>query len=190
MTMDEHLQADHDRIYARIGLPPWEADWITDRVLAGRNCLSALDVNRLVTEYGITHVLDLREPQEWCAPKAGQDALDEIERGDVSRRHIPITDFGAPSMEALDQAVAFIDEALSQAGARVFVHCRAGLERTAAVLIAWYATAHGVDYDAAFQQLRRGRPVLRPLREQEQVVRRWLERVRTARAPDDTNKQV
>ena len=174
MTIDKHLQTDHDRIYARIGLPPWEADWVTDRVLAGRNCLSALDVHQLVSDYGITHVLDLREPREWRAPKAGQDALDEIDRRGVSRRHIPITDFGAPSTEALDQAVAFIDGALSQADARVFVHCRAGLERTAAVLIAWYATAHGVDYGAALQQLRRGRAALAPVPDQEEVVRRWL----------------
>jgi hypothetical protein len=73
---DEKLQADHDRIYARYGLPAFEGTWVTDRILAGRNCLSALDLQRLVRDRRITYVLDLREPEEWRMPMLGQDAVD------------------------------------------------------------------------------------------------------------------
>jgi len=45
-------------------MPVFESDWITTRVKAGRNPLTARGVESLVNDR-ITHVLDLREPHEW-----------------------------------------------------------------------------------------------------------------------------
>jgi len=44
-------------------MPVFESDWITTRVKAGRNPLTARGVESLVND-GITHVLDLREPHD------------------------------------------------------------------------------------------------------------------------------
>ena len=87
-----------------------------------------------------------------------------------------IEDVSPPTLETLDTAVAFIDDALVNPAARVYVHCRAGMERTACVLVAWHARAHGVDYDTALAALRRGRPVLSPLPDQTAVTREWIAR--------------
>jgi protein-tyrosine phosphatase len=156
-------------------IPGFENDWITDRLKAGRNPLTADDV-RSLAEDGITHVLDLREPHEWEPPRLGQEALDEMAARGLERLHLPIEDVSPPTLETLDTAVAFIDDALMNPAARVYVHCRAGMERTACVLVAWHARAHGVDYDTALAALRRGRPVLSPLPDQTAVTREWIAR--------------
>ena len=57
-------RVDHDRIYSTPGLPRFEIHELDDRLLAGRNPLSAIDAQRLV-DAGVTHVVDLRESHEW-----------------------------------------------------------------------------------------------------------------------------
>ena len=42
---DDRMQADHDEMYSRYGLPAFAADWVTGRVLAGPTCMSALAVS-------------------------------------------------------------------------------------------------------------------------------------------------
>jgi rhodanese-related sulfurtransferase len=177
MTDDRaaRMQRDHDAIYGRSRtLPRFNADSVVDRVLAGRNCLSELDVDRLVAEHGITHVLDLRESTEWKPPYAGADALAAFAARGVVRMNVPVADGGAPSGDELTTAVTFIAQALEDPAARVYVHCRAGEERTAAVLVAWYARAPGMDIESALAALRKGRRALRMLPGQEDAVREWL----------------
>lgn len=175
------LRASHDEIYETFDLPAFESHWVADRVRAGRNCLSAWDVERLVTAHGITHVLDLREEEEWRSPWVGQDAVDEIARRGLTRLNISVPDFHAPTSDDLSAAVAFIRTALEDPDACVYVHCRAGWQRTATVLVAWYASAHDVDYDTALKHLKRKRRVLGPSLEQEAAARAWIEVTRERR---------
>jgi protein-tyrosine phosphatase len=142
--------------------------------MAGRNPLSARDVAWMASQ-GITHILDLREAREWKAPKFGHLALDAIQKRDLQRLHLQVWDMHAPKPQTFDAACRFIKEALLQPEAKVYVHCRAGMERTAAVLIAYYAKAHDVSYDQALGELKKGRPILAPLPIQEQAARRWIE---------------
>jgi protein tyrosine phosphatase (PTP) superfamily phosphohydrolase (DUF442 family) len=181
-AVDEKMQSDHDEIYSRYGLPAFEADWVTDRILAGRNCLSALDVHRLVHDDGITHILDLREPEEWCTPMLGKEAIDSVATHALTRLNVPVRDGSRPTLEQLDEAVTFISDALGDPKGRVFVHCRGGQERTATILVAWYARERRTDYDSALEELRLRRRVLRPTRGQEAAARQWIEQ----RVQDDT----
>jgi rhodanese-related sulfurtransferase len=126
----------HRAVYATPNLPPFEIHEIDDRLRAGRNPLTVVDVAELCVS-GITHVLDLRENHEWRAPnRFGAEAVDELQRRGVERRNIVVTDMAAPSQPDLDAAVRWIEAALSKPRTRVFVHCRAGRERTAAILAA------------------------------------------------------
>jgi len=168
----------HRQVYAKPGMPYLNYDWVTDRILAGRQVLTARDIETLA-DLGITHVLDLREPLEWTPPHYGTEALEEIERLGLQRLHVPIRDTKEPTAADLDAADQFLAETLTDANSRVYVHCRAGMERTAAILTAHYARHHHVSYDAALAQLRAGRSELNPLPDQEKVVRQWLH-VRTA----------
>jgi protein-tyrosine phosphatase len=156
-----------------MAIPSCESSWITDRLKAGRNPLTADDVRQLADD-GITHVVDLREPREWTAPWEGQDALDAIAERGIVRLNLPVEDVHPPTLETLDAAVAFIASALARPDARVYVHCRAGMERTAGVLVAWRAAHEREDYDTALEAVRAQRPVLCPLPRQEDVVREWI----------------
>jgi len=128
-------------------------------------------------------VLDLREPDEWLPPRLGQEALDEIVARGIERLHLPVKDTRSPTLKTLDSAVAFIDDALASPTSRVYVHCRAGMERTACILVAWYARTNAVGYDTALAGLRRGRSELWPNLLQEEVARDWIARhVETATA--------
>jgi predicted protein tyrosine phosphatase len=166
------LQEHHD-LYATPSLPPFQYDRVAPRLWAGRNPLTAIDIEQLQS-YGVTHFLDLRETHEWAPPRFGQAALAEIERVGLTRLHLPITDMGAPLMADLQAAVQFIDRVLGGSKTGLYVHCRAGMERTAAILIAWWARKHQTSYETALAALREGRPILKPLPAQEAAVRRWL----------------
>jgi len=46
------------------------------------------------------------------------------------RLSLPVEDMTAPTTADIDRAVSFIDDALADPAARVYSHCRAGIERT------------------------------------------------------------
>lgn len=85
--------------------------------------------------------------------------------------HLPTTDHFEPTVRDLERAVQFIAEH-EALGKKVYVHCRAGHGRSAAVVFAWLITK---DPDADLQQLNqqfcRLRDVRKTLWKQRSVVR-------------------
>lgn len=147
---------------------------VPDRVYMGRNPLSRYDVERLVEEAGITHILDLREAWEYAPPRRGEEALNSLVERGILRAHIPVRDMGALTPADLDACIAFMEETLSAPDARLYLHCRAGRERSGSVAVAWYAHKHGIGYEAALSRLQQIRPSLCPLPAQEHALRVWL----------------
>lgn len=172
------LLAAHDALYAAGRISPFEHAPVTDRLRAGRNPLSEIDVLELV-EFGITHVLDLREESEWAAPgRVGRDAVEAMARHGLARTHIPLRDTAAPTGERLTEAVTFVTATLADPAARLYLHCRAGIERTGTVLLAWYALSSNLSPTEAAAALRRQYARFRPLPHQHQAVEQWLRRQR------------
>jgi ADP-ribosyl-[dinitrogen reductase] hydrolase len=163
----------HQEVYASGVVKAFNCNWVTDHILAGRHPLTARDVEFLQSQ-GITHILDLREPHEWAPPRFGLEALDEIEGSGLQRRLLTVMDMGAPTPPHLETACAHIKQVLADPQARLYVHCRAGMERTAAVLVAYQARQKTLSYDEALADLRVGRPLFAPLPNQERAVRQWL----------------
>lgn len=155
-------------------MPEFEYNRITSQVLAGRNPLTAEDMRRLCAE-GVTHVLDLRQPAEWMPPNVGQEAVAYQFTNGICRRHLPIDDFSAPDSEHFEAAVAFLEEALSDPAAQVYVHCRAGMERTPTILIAYFATRNGTSCQEALIELQKARSRFQPLPHQVAAVEAWLQ---------------
>jgi len=90
-------RTDHDRIYSTPGLPRFEIHELDDRLLAGRNPLSAIDAQGLV-DVGVTHVVDLRERHEWETPgRFGRAAVEALGVLGIKRLHAPVTDGGGRS---------------------------------------------------------------------------------------------
>ena len=164
---------EHSRIYGKPGLPSFSFDWLDSNMAAGRNPLSARDVETLKNA-GITHVLDLREPHEWNAPHFGVDAVNAFEKAGIERLHLPVVDMDAPQNADFDRAADWLQTTLAEPKAKVYVHCRAGMERTAAIVCAVYAREHGISFDEALSTLKRKRPIFAPLPHQVRAAKAWL----------------
>ena len=148
-------------------------DEVAPGVHAGRAPIFRRDVWRLWAR-GITHVLDLREDHEWDGPgRRGGSAIAEIDALGMSRLSVAIRDMGTPSARHLDEAVAYLDAALHLGGS-VYVHCRAGVQRTGAIAAAWYARQQRCSIDEAVEQLRERRPDFEPMVFQVAAARAWL----------------
>ncbi len=144
--------ARHAAIYSG-PIPDFDLWPAGPRLLAGRNPLSERDVSDLA-ERGVTHVLDLREAREWDGPgREGRDAVEALARRGIARESVPIGDFQAPTAADLTRAADWLDRAYETPGATLYVHCRAGVQRTATVLAAWTARRHGISYSEAERRL-------------------------------------
>jgi len=162
-------------------VPPFVFGSVTPRLLAGREPRTAAHVAAL-RQQGVTHVLDLRQPEEWTGPgRLGAEALPSLEENSITRLNVPVEDGGAPTPAAFDRAVAFIQDAFLQRGTRVYVHCRAGIERTGAVLVAWWAWEHGAAAAESLDAIQRTKPDTAPLGHQLRAARDWLHSPRPGR---------
>jgi protein-tyrosine phosphatase len=101
---------------------------------------------------GVTAVLDLTCESSECKPFLA-----------IRYCHLPIMDLTAPTPEHFARALRFIQE-YSPAGV-VYIHCKAGYSRTAAIALAWLLSSEqGMTMEQAVAQVRKVRPkvVIRP----------------------------
>lgn len=72
--------------------------------------------------------------------------------------HLPTIDDDAPTMEHLDQGVAFMQRVIG-AGGKVYIHCAGGVGR-APTMGAAYFMSQGMSLDEALALIRRSRPFI------------------------------
>jgi len=73
--------------------------------------------------------------------------------GHANVLHAPVPDFTIPPEDQLRAIISFL-RAADGDGARVIVHCAAGIGRTAVVLAAWLVAARGLPVDEAVDAVR------------------------------------
>jgi len=156
---------------------------VDDRLVTGGYPLDATDVAVLVDRTGITRVLNLcqdgeYEPGERDAVRAAYAA-----HGIVEER-IDVVDFGDVLPGVLEQGVRVAVPWLD-AGETVYIHCRAGWQRSATVAAGVLAVHHGIEPDAALGRIKRRKPSAQPLPHQLEGLWRWW-RARQARARPGT----
>jgi protein-tyrosine phosphatase len=150
---------------------------IADGLVTGAYPVDTADVEALARD-GVTAVFNLCQDVEY-----GEDGRAEVEealhRAGITERRIEITDYGdvlpGHLERASDAVLTWLD-----AGERVYVHCRAGWQRSSAVAAAVLARREGVDVDEALRRIRARRPEAEPLPHQVEGLRRWW-RLRAAR---------
>lgn len=120
--------------------------WVTDHLAVGGAPMSHDQLDSL-KDQGITAILNLCG--EFC------DLHDIETAAGFEVRYLPIADGKAPDLTALEQALAWLDEAI-YLGKKVLIHCRHGIGRTGTVLNA-YLLRRGLGHRLAAR-------VLSPLR--------------------------
>jgi protein-tyrosine phosphatase len=154
-------------LYYKLKSPAWNT--LTDRVWIGRK-LSNAEARRAIQK-GVTAVLDLTGEFTEAAP---------FRR--IVYRQLSILDLTAPPPAQLAAAIAFLNEQ-PQHGI-VYIHCKAGYSRTAAVAGAYLLASHQADSaEEALSVLRARRPgiVIRP--EARAAIELYQERLQLCLAP-------
>jgi ADP-ribosylglycohydrolase len=143
----------------------------------------AMDRLRRFLASGVTCFIDLTEPGELPSYESLLPAATPQGRN-VRYLREPIRDHGVPTgPETVARVIAQIDEALG-AGHLVYLHCRAGIGRSATVAGCWLAASSDAAADPLgklqelWQQSARSRawPVVPETQEQEDFVRDWSKR--------------
>ncbi len=140
--------------------------WVIPDVLAGGEhpgrSGSEAEGLAILRRNGVRAVLTLTE-----------EPLDEaaVTAADLNTRHVPVADFGTPSLEQLSEGVAYIRQRASD-DEPVYVHCWAGIGRTGTFLAAYLAST-GIDVDEAVSQVRALRPGAVETAEQLEQLRRF-----------------
>jgi hypothetical protein len=124
----------------------YEISWITSQLAVGCAPMSYADLDCL-KEMGIDAIVNLCA--EFCD-------LHEIEtQSGFEVYYLPIPDEGAPDLEAMEQALAWLDEAI-YLGKKILVHCRHGIGRTGTFVSA-YLLRRGLGLGVAEKKLRHSR---------------------------------
>jgi atypical dual specificity phosphatase len=136
------------RFHGIISDRPTNFSWVIEDKLAGSGLPVTENEFKWVVDKGIKSIVTVREvplPSEW------------FDGGDIDYLHLRVEDFGAPTVEEMDEVVNFIDKTISS-GRAVLVHCAAGKGRTGAVLAAYIVKKQNLTAKHAIEKIRIMRP--------------------------------
>src|SRR5579875_2761471 len=118
------------------------------RLLIGAYPLDAEDVSMLAW-MRVDRILNLAEDSEY-EPEQREAVREALTEAGIEEARLPLVDFGGLPAERIEQAVAIVSQWLD-AGAQVYVHCRAGWQRSAAIGAAVLAVREGLELHRALE---------------------------------------
>ena len=143
---------------------------VADRLLIGAYPLDAEDVTALAG-LRVDRVLNLVEDAEY-PPGAREGVSGALAEAGIAEARLSTPDFGSLPGPVIDAAVRAVGAWLDQ-GHLVYLHCRAGWQRSAALAAAVIASRDGPDARKALGQVQRRRPSADPLPHQREDLWRW-----------------
>jgi hypothetical protein len=142
-----------------------DVTWVTERVALGGGIWNARNMEELARS-GVTHVLDMQIEfddtplGEGCGVRVLWNPMDD--------------DFLPKPPSVLERGVEFALEALKDAGAKLYIHCAAGVHRAPMMTLA-VLCAMGWELDPAMVLIETQRPVVDFADVYVESVRRFLE---------------
>jgi hypothetical protein len=143
---------------------------VAPELLIGAVPLDAVDVGRLSHE-GVDVVENLCEDAEY--PPAHRRLVESALQGyGITELREPLVDFGGFEPAQLERAVSQVLAAL-EGDARVYLHCRAGWQRSAAVAAGVVALREDISIQDALQSVAARKPTADPLTHQRADLLAW-----------------
>jgi atypical dual specificity phosphatase len=143
---------------------------VHDELVIGAYPLDAADVGML-HKLGIQRVLNLAEDEEY-EPGQHQQVATALEAAGIREERMSLIDFGRLPPEALEEAVRKVVSWLKE-GDRVYLHCRAGWQRSPSVAAGVIAVYDGLDIEQALGVVRARKPSAEPLEHQREDLLNW-----------------
>ncbi|HWI07796.1 MAG TPA: dual specificity protein phosphatase family protein [Solirubrobacteraceae bacterium] len=144
---------------------------IGDDLLMGAYPQDADDVAAL-RDAGVTAVFNLVQDVEYELSGAREACAAALAEADIREERVEVVDYGNLLPGHIERAATTALRWL-QDGERVYVHCRAGMQRSAVVAAAVLALHEGIDPREALELVRRRNPHADPLSHQRQDLLRW-----------------
>jgi atypical dual specificity phosphatase len=157
------------------------SDWFEDfgfaevgaDLLMGAYPQDADDVAAL-RDAGVTAVLNLVQDVEYQLDGGREACAAELARAGIREERIELVDYGSLQADHIERAATTV-LAWLHAGERVYVHCRAGMQRSAVVATAIVALQEQLDPLEALRRVRERNPQANPLAHQRQDLLSWWE---------------
>jgi protein-tyrosine phosphatase len=120
---------------------------------------------------GVKRILNLVEDEEY---RPGERVVVEtaLRTTGIEEHRIALTDYAGLPQEELEEAFTTVTGWLDE-GARTYVHCRAGWQRSAVVAAAVVAVRKELDIESALAFVKRAKPSADPLEHQREDLHRW-----------------
>jgi protein-tyrosine phosphatase len=137
---------------------------ITREILVGTQVTGDEDLDAL-KKIGVGGLLSLQDEDDLRRAGLRWDLLQKAGAGrDIDMRRVPIIDFDPGDLVAkIDRCVTELDDLLSESP-RVYVHCTAGINRSAGVVLSYLVLRKRLTVDVAFKLLQSRRPQVNPYR--------------------------
>jgi atypical dual specificity phosphatase len=143
---------------------------VLDDLLIGAYPIDQSDVEMLAW-MGVERVLNLVEESEYRHAERDHVVAAYADAG-IEEHRVSMVDYEGLPSDAIEQAVQEVLAWLAE-GKRVYVHCRAGRQRSAAVAAGVVALREGLDIDEALAFIQSRKPSADPLPHQREDLERW-----------------
>lgn len=121
---------------------------------------------------GITAVFNLVQDVEYELEGGREACAVALAEAGIAEERVEVVDYGNLLPDHIERAVRTVLDWLD-AGERVYVHCRAGMQRSAVVAAAIVALDEGLEPPAALERVRARNPQANPLAHQRRDLLRW-----------------
>jgi protein-tyrosine phosphatase len=150
---------------------------VADRLLIGAYPLDDEDVS-LLARLHVDRVLNLTEDGEY--PEGAREVVRRaLSSAGIAEERLPLPDYGGLPAGHIDSVVDAVSGWLDRSET-VYLHCRAGWQRSAALAAAVVAARDGLDLDRAMAQVQARKPSADPLPHQREDLERWWQSRRGA----------
>jgi protein-tyrosine phosphatase len=125
----------------------------------------------MIAHLGVNRILNLVQDREY---RPGEREIVEaaFERAEIEETRLDMEDYGELPSEQLERAVGLVNEWLDQ-GQRVYVHCRAGWQRSAAIAAGVVALREDRGIEEALEVVQLRKPSADPLPHQRDDLVAW-----------------